>query len=134
MKKLIKKLIGLIVLACVCVCGFYTAMGYAMYKTEIREESIEERIEKVREGENFTPLSSVPKIYKDAVIAVEDSRFYRHGGVDIVSLVRAFAVNFREKDCFFVPVSFCCACAADNSSGGWYLYRRAGGQLGGSTH
>ncbi len=98
MKRLIKKLIGLIVLILICIFGFYAAIGYTMYTAEIKEQSIESRIEKIRSQENYTPLSSVPDIYKKAVIAVEDSRFYRHGGVDIVALMRALVANIREKE------------------------------------
>lgn len=98
MKKLIRKLIGFILLVLFCIGGFYTAMGYGMYKSQINEKSIEERIEEIRDDKNFTPLSQIPEIYKDAVISVEDSRFYRHSGVDVVALFRAVFTNIREKD------------------------------------
>ena len=98
MKKLIRKLIGFILLVLFCVGGFYTAMGYGMYKSQINEKSIEKRIEEIREDKNFTPLSQIPQIYKDAVVSVEDSRFYKHSGVDIVALTRATFANLKEKD------------------------------------
>ncbi len=98
MKKLIKRLLGLILLAAVCVGGFYTAMGYGMYRAKVAEQSIEDRIEKVRADADYTTLSDVPEIYKDAVISVEDSRFYKHSGVDIVALVRAMVANIRQKE------------------------------------
>ncbi|MGA1846646.1 penicillin-binding protein 1A [Deferribacter abyssi] len=41
------------------------------------------------------PLSVVPEYLKNAVIAVEDSRFYEHGGVDFLGIVRAFIKNIR---------------------------------------
>ena len=73
-------------------------MGYGMYKSQINEKSIEERIEDIRKDENFTPLSQIPEIYKDAVVSVEDSRFYKHSGIDIVALIRATFANLKEKD------------------------------------
>ncbi len=98
MKKLIKKLIGFILLVLFCVGGFYVAMGYGMYRAEIKEQSIEERVEQIREKQNFTPLSQIPEIYKDAVVSVEDARFYRHNGVDVVAVFRALYANIKEKD------------------------------------
>ncbi len=98
MKKLIKRLLGLILLAAVCVGGFYTAMGYGMYRAKVAEQSIEDRIEKVRTGVSYTSLADIPEIYKDAVISVEDSRFYKHSGVDIVALTRAMVANIRQKE------------------------------------
>ncbi|WP_246798676.1 penicillin-binding protein 1A [Deferribacter autotrophicus] len=41
------------------------------------------------------PLSDVPEYLKNAVVAVEDSRFYEHGGVDFLGIVRAFIKNIR---------------------------------------
>jgi penicillin-binding protein 1A len=41
------------------------------------------------------PLESIPQHFKDAVIAVEDRRFYTHWGVDGVGLVRAIFANMR---------------------------------------
>ena len=70
MKKLIKRLFGLIILASFCVGGFYTAMGYGMYRAKVAEQSIEDRIEKVRAGVNYTRLTDVPEIFTDAIISV----------------------------------------------------------------
>ncbi|MGA1862222.1 PBP1A family penicillin-binding protein [Deferribacter thermophilus] len=41
------------------------------------------------------PLSKVPIYLKRAVIAVEDSRFYEHGGVDFTGILRAFIKNIK---------------------------------------
>jgi penicillin-binding protein 1B len=43
----------------------------------------------------FTPLSDIPQTVIDAVIATEDQRFRRHGGIDALALVRASLVNLR---------------------------------------
>ena len=98
MKKLIKRLFGLIILASLCVGGFYTAMGYGMYRSKVAEQSIEDRIEKVRQDADYTQLVDVPEIFIDAIISVEDSRFYKHSGVDIVALMRAMTANIRQKE------------------------------------
>lgn len=39
------------------------------------------------------PLSKIPKSLRNAVIAIEDQRFYKHGGIDIRSLLRSFVNN-----------------------------------------
>lgn len=98
MKRFLKKIIALILVLALCVTGYFSALGYTMYKSVTKEKSIYERIEEIKEKDNYTALSNVPKIYKDAVIAVEDSRFYKHGGVDFISLVRAFVVNVKESE------------------------------------
>ena len=43
------------------------------------------------ERRNLTPIATIPKVMKDAVLAVEDARFYEHGGVDYKGMLRAGA-------------------------------------------
>jgi penicillin-binding protein 1A len=45
------------------------------------------------ERRNLTPIAEIPKVMKDAVLAIEDSRFYSHGGVDYRGLMRAGLAN-----------------------------------------
>jgi penicillin-binding protein 1A len=45
------------------------------------------------ERRNLTPISEIPKVMTNAVLAIEDSRFYQHGGVDYVGVVRAGLAN-----------------------------------------
>ena len=42
------------------------------------------------------PIAQIPKVMQDAVLAVEDSRFYKHKGVDYVGALRAGLANFGE--------------------------------------
>ncbi|MFP5333748.1 MAG: transglycosylase domain-containing protein [Actinomycetes bacterium] len=44
------------------------------------------------------PLSSVAPVLRQAVIAIEDERFYEHGGVDVRGISRAFVNNFSGGD------------------------------------
>ena len=45
------------------------------------------------ERRNLTPISEIPKVMKDAVLAIEDARFFSHGGVDYKGMVRAALAN-----------------------------------------
>jgi penicillin-binding protein 1A len=45
----------------------------------------------------FVPLREIPKVLRDAVIAVEDARFYSHFGVDLRGVARAAYANFRHN-------------------------------------
>ena len=48
------------------------------------------------ERRNFMPIDQIPKVMKDAVLAIEDASFYTHSGVDYVSVIRAGLANFGE--------------------------------------
>lgn len=45
------------------------------------------------ERRNLTPIGEIPKVMKDAVLAIEDSRFFQHGGVDYKGVLRAALAN-----------------------------------------
>ena len=41
------------------------------------------------------PLSQMPTMLVDAFVAAEDSRFYKHQGIDFISIIRAFFKNLE---------------------------------------
>ena len=45
------------------------------------------------ERRNLTPISEIPQVMKDAVLAIEDARFFQHGGVDYKGMLRAGLAN-----------------------------------------
>ena len=45
------------------------------------------------ERRHLTPIADIPKVMKDAVLAIEDARFYEHGGVDYRGMARAALAN-----------------------------------------
>jgi penicillin-binding protein 1A len=48
------------------------------------------------ERRSFLPIRQTPKVMQDAVLAIEDARFYQHGGVDYLGIVRAGLASFNE--------------------------------------
>ncbi len=49
------------------------------------------------ERRNLTPIKDIPQIMKDAVLSIEDSRFYQHGGVDYLGILRAGFANLGKR-------------------------------------
>ncbi len=45
------------------------------------------------ERRTLTPIGEIPQVMKNAVLAIEDARFYSHGGVDYLGVVRAGLAN-----------------------------------------
>ena len=45
------------------------------------------------ERRNLTPINEIPQVMKDAVLAIEDARFFQHGGVDYKGVLRAGLAN-----------------------------------------
>ena len=45
------------------------------------------------ERRSLTPIRNIPQVMKDAVLAIEDARFFSHGGVDYIGVIRAGLAN-----------------------------------------
>lgn len=45
------------------------------------------------ERRQLTPISEIPKVMSNAVLAIEDARFYHHGGIDYIGVIRAGMAN-----------------------------------------
>lgn len=91
-RRILKGFIVIIIIAVAIVSTFYIKKGYDMYNVAISDTSLTEKIEEIKQRDNYTKISEVPKIYLKAVIAVEDHRFYEHPGIDVIAICRA-AIN-----------------------------------------
>ncbi|MBD3107980.1 transglycosylase domain-containing protein [Bacillus sp. AGMB 02131] len=98
MFKLIRKLIKLILIAAILVGAFIGLTGYFKYKEAIKAIPIEEKVASIQESSNYTPLDEISADFTDAIVAIEDHRFYEHGAVDPIALARATFINLREKE------------------------------------
>ena len=96
MKKWILRIITATMVICILTGTFYIGKGYFMYKMALEGCSLEDKIQSIHARENYTTLQELPKIYLDAVVAVEDHRFYNHGPIDIISIGRAMWVNLTS--------------------------------------
>lgn len=99
--KHLKKIIIISILAITSILLLVVGSGYDMYKEALDQMPLNKKIESIQQKENYTKLDEVPKIYKDAVISVEDHRFYKHHGIDIIAIGRAMfndirTLSFRE--------------------------------------
>ncbi len=93
--KTLKKAIFAIILVTISIGLLVIGNGYDMYKKAIEETPLEEKVAKIREKENYITLEELPQIYLDAVISVEDHRFYKHNGIDIIAIGRAIINDIK---------------------------------------
>ena len=94
--KVIKKIIILIILIILFAGAILTYKGYNMYKEALSKISVKDKVEELREKENYTKFEDLPQFYLDAVVAVEDRRFYDHGPLDYIGIARAFWTNIKS--------------------------------------
>ena len=101
MKKFLKGLYILISFVFVCLIvglSYFIFKGYNMYKDAIDNKSVHKMVEQIRSKDGFTYINELPDIYVDAVISVEDHRFYKHKGIDYIAIIRALVHDIKNKD------------------------------------
>ena len=88
----------LLIFSVMILAGFTVAgKGYDMYRNAIEDMSLEEKVASIREKEGYTALEDLPDVYKNAVISVEDHRFYRHFGIDPIAISRAVLHDIQAR-------------------------------------
>ena len=87
--KTIKRILLLCLIVLVVVAGVQIKGGYDKYKGALAERPLDEVIAELQSKENYTQYKDIPEIYYKALVAVEDRRFYKHNGFDIIGSARA---------------------------------------------
>lgn len=96
-KKIKKLFLFIILIACLFI-AYLVYTGYNLYQEAIFNTSIEDKVKQIQSDQNYTSISKISQTYIDAVVAIEDHRFYNHHGIDFISLTRAIHINFNKKE------------------------------------
>lgn len=96
--KTIKRLLWLVLVVLVIVAGVQIKGGYDKYQLALADRPLAEVIEELQDKENYTQYRDVPEIYYKALVAVEDRRFYKHNGFDIIGTTRAIYNDIKANE------------------------------------
>lgn len=94
--KVIKRIIIFIILVVLFAGAILTYQGYTMYKEALDKISVKDKVAELQAQENYTKFEDLPEFYLDAVVAVEDRRFYEHGALDYIGIARAIWTNIKS--------------------------------------
>ena len=96
--KTIKRLLWLILIVLVIVAGVQVKGGYDKYQQALADRPLNEVLEELQNKDNYTQYEEVPEIYYKALVAVEDRRFYKHNGFDIIGTTRAIYNDIKANE------------------------------------
>jgi penicillin-binding protein 1A len=99
--------VGLLGLIAVGTAVFFAAREMASYPALMESQTAQSIIVRARDGTEiqalgpsygeWLPSDEIPQVMKDAMVSVEDHRFYSHPGVDPLGLMRAVWNAFNEE-------------------------------------
>ena len=88
--------VGLVVfILIVLVEVYFLARGFNLYREALEATDLDDMAAAIQSSENFTPIDELPDLYLQAVVAVEDHRFYAHPGFDIIATGRALMNDLK---------------------------------------
>ena len=82
---------SLLLVMAVVLCSSFVLVGkgYQVYKEAESQTSLAEKVEEIQGKDTFTSMEDLPETYVNAVVAVEDKRFFSHSGIDFLAVGRA---------------------------------------------
>lgn len=98
MKKIFRKILIVLIILILVIFSILFFIGYGYYSKVLKEKPLIERISEITNKENFIKYDNMSKDYINAVIAIEDHRYYDHGPVDFIAIARALFTNIRDKE------------------------------------
>lgn len=83
------------ILKIILVLILLVAIGasYLEYRNLSDSKIIEKKVQEIKNRPNYVKIEDIDEKYLNSVIAIEDHRFYEHGAIDPIAIIRATANN-----------------------------------------
>ncbi|SJZ77505.1 biosynthetic peptidoglycan transglycosylase [Anaerorhabdus furcosa] len=96
--KLFKRMLLIILILGLAIGGFFTLEGYNRYKEAIKELPLAIAVSNIQSDPTYVSFAEIDSDFVDALIAIEDHRFFERKGVDVVAIGRALVANLVSKE------------------------------------
>lgn len=96
--KIFRKVLLILLIIFLVILSILFFIGFGSYSNVLKEKPLTNRIADVTSKENFVKFDNMNKNYINAVISIEDHRFYDHGPVDFIAIARAIFTNIKENE------------------------------------
>ncbi len=96
--KFIRKMIIFLLILILIAFSFLFLIGYGYYSKTLKEKPLISRVDEIVKTEHYITFEQLPSNYLNAVVAVEDHRYYDHGPIDFIAIARALYTNLRDNE------------------------------------
>ena len=96
--KLFWKILIILLVLVIILFSIFFLIGFTTYSKALDEKPLVERVDEVTNMEHFVKFNDMSDYYRNAVIAIEDHRYYEHGPIEIRSIARAIFNNIKAWD------------------------------------
>lgn len=93
--KIFRRILLIIFILIIVILSIFCIIGFSTYSSKLKEKPLVNTIEEITSNEHFVKFDDLSVDYRNAVIAVEDHRYYDHGPVDFIAIARAIFNNIK---------------------------------------
>ena len=97
MKKFIK-ILAILLLLTLTASGYLAVKGYIRFKDEIKALPLNEAVKRYTDDPDYVSFDQIDEDFVNAVVAVEDKRFFTRKGYDLIALCRALYHDVLARD------------------------------------
>ena len=92
------KLIKIIIALTIIIFFSFMLITSYIHKSVVADVEIESIINEIQSNSNYVQAKDINKTFLNAIVAIEDHRFYEHGAIDLISIARATLINIKNKE------------------------------------
>lgn len=96
--KIFRRVLLIIFIILLVIFSILFFIGFGYYSNVLKEKPLVNRVTEITSKEHFVKFNEMSKDYINAVIAIEDHRFYDHGPVDFIAILRAIFTNIKDNE------------------------------------
>lgn len=96
MKKIVKAISALLLIAIIGLIAIVTViglLGWQQYKQVTQQQPLADIVEQIQSRDDYVQLKDVSEDFLDALVAIEDHRFWTHSGFDMLTTTRVLFEN-----------------------------------------
>lgn len=92
------KLIKIIIALTIIIFFSFMLITSYIHKSVVADVEIESIINEIQSNSNYVQVKDINRTFLNAIVAIEDHRFYEHGAIDLISIARATLINIKNKE------------------------------------
>lgn len=94
--KFLRKILIIFFILIISISCLILLSGFLYYSSKLKDTPLITKVQEITNKENFVKFEDMSPNYRNAVISVEDHRFYDHGPVDFIAIGRAIFTNMKN--------------------------------------
>lgn len=92
------KLIKIIIALTIIIFFSFMLITSYIHKSVVADVEIESIINEIQSNSNYVQAKDINRTFLNAIVAIEDHRFYEHGAIDLISIARTTLINIKNKE------------------------------------